>query len=107
MGEIYGGFLCSHSLNDDILFCYGSAFGTRLKIVMITKNYQGSKKKEIKDITRAVHGHYMEYLMNPLKEELGSKAEEMLEEQIMGFLKENTCDYLAQENNGNLVISLK
>jgi hypothetical protein len=40
MGEIYGGFLGSHFKAEDVFHCYGNAFGTRIKVIVITKNFR-------------------------------------------------------------------
>ena len=51
MGEIYGGFLGAHFKGDDIHQCYGNAFGSRIKVIVITKNFTVVDKKSIKILT--------------------------------------------------------
>ena len=68
MGEIYGGFLGSHFKEDDIFHCYGNSFGTRIKIIIITKNFKVKDKLAIKSLTTAVHKIHLESMLNPFND---------------------------------------
>ena len=65
MGEIYGGFLGSHCVKNDVFFAYGNTYGTRIKVVVITKNFQTTSKEDIRKITSQVHSLYIEDKLNP------------------------------------------
>jgi len=64
-GEYYGGFLGSHCIDDDVYFAYGDTYGTRIKVVVITRNYQTTEMKEIKTVTNRIHQIYIEDKLNP------------------------------------------
>jgi hypothetical protein len=66
MGEIYGGFLGSHFKGDDIFHCYGNAFGTRIKVIVITKNFRVIDKMSIKSLTTSIHQEYIKSKLDPL-----------------------------------------
>ena len=47
-----GGYLGSSSIEDDLYYCYGHLFGSRIKVVIITKNVQftDKDKAEVKKV---------------------------------------------------------
>ena len=66
MGDIFGGFLGSHFKHDDIFNCYGNQFGTRIKVVVITKNFFVTDKVSIKNLTTQIHKKYLKSQLDPL-----------------------------------------
>ncbi len=47
-----GGYLGSSNIEDDLYYCYGHTFGSRIKVVIITKNNQitDKDKAEVKRV---------------------------------------------------------
>ena len=66
--EAAGGYLGSSSIDDDLYYCYGHTFGSRIKVVVITKNHQSTDKdkQEIKRVTSMIHDMYVNDRLNPL-----------------------------------------
>lgn len=73
---------------------YGNSYGSRIKIVLITKDFQAKNKKEIKAITRVVHEMYIKFHMNPLNDFLDGDEGQGFEKECLEFLKEKTCDFM-------------
>lgn len=84
----------SHSLEDKIFSTYGNSYGSRLRVVMVTKDYQAKSKKEIKKVTKTVHNMFMRQKMNPLSDILGKDEMKIFDENCYAFLRKMTCEYL-------------
>ena len=104
MGEIYGGFLGSHFLSDDIYYCYGNAFGTKYKVIIITKNFRANDKKAIKNLTTSIHDAYVMNSLNPLCSDQDSELVlEMFKKTANNMLYKISCDFLSQRNKSEQV----
>lgn len=93
MGEIYGGFLGSHFKGDDIFYCYGNAFGTRIKVIVITKNFRVQDKKSIKSLTTSIHHRYLKSQLDPLADLESHSLSEKFVKDMDELLEPYTCDY--------------
>ena len=65
--EHSGGQLCCSVINDDMFYAYGFHYGTRIKIIIILKNFQAMELKEIQACSRLVHEIYTRDRLNPFK----------------------------------------
>ena len=46
-----GGYLSCNCIEDDVYFTYGCYYGTRIKIIIILKNFQS---KEVEDVLKVI-----------------------------------------------------
>ena len=92
----------SHNIKDDIYFTYGNAFGTRLKVIFITKNYQVHDKRDIRLITKDIHEIHLKNEMNPLESFLGEKKLSNFEDSISEVVHYLSCD--AEYGDGSLSV---
>lgn len=85
--ESSGGFLGSHNIEDDIYYSYGHIFGTRIKVILISKNIQYSEKEklELKKVTGKIHEMYVEDQLNPLNAPCNYSEE--FQRKILDYLK--------------------
>lgn len=84
----------SHSLGEKIFSTYGNSYGSRLRVVMVTKDSQAKNKKEIKVVTKTVHNMYMRQKMNPLSDLLDESERKIFDDGCYAFLEKMTCEYL-------------
>ena len=86
-GDSTGGYLGSANVGDDIYYNYGHVFGSRLKVIIINKNFQFTDKDrpELKRITSTIHELFINDRLNPLKDSPG--VSENFDRQLLEFLK--------------------